>query len=105
MGARAGCGDGVWGAGAALGGRAAAASATAAAGGKPASSPTFGDGGAPNQPLPPAALPTAQVGSIFEYANQRPVFDVIQPDSPLYAPILGFFALTGLPTAGFLFYK
>jgi hypothetical protein len=33
------------------------------------------------------------------------VFDVIQPDSPLYTPILGFFAITGLPTAGYLFYK
>jgi hypothetical protein len=30
---------------------------------------------------------------------------VIYPDSPFYAPILGTFALTGLPTAGFLFYK
>lgn len=49
--------------------------------------------------------PSLQVGSIFEYANQRPVFDVIQPDSPLYTPILGFFAITGLPTAGYLFYK
>ncbi|KAI7839231.1 hypothetical protein COHA_007044 [Chlorella ohadii] len=47
----------------------------------------------------------AAIGSIFEYANQHAIFDVIQPDSPLYTPILGFFALTGLPTAGFLFYK
>ncbi|KAL4430667.1 hypothetical protein ABPG75_005923 [Micractinium tetrahymenae] len=47
----------------------------------------------------------AAVGSIFEYINQHAVFDVIQPDSPLYAPVLGFFAVTGLPTAGFLFYK
>ncbi|KAL4432428.1 hypothetical protein ABPG77_001727 [Micractinium sp. CCAP 211/92] len=47
----------------------------------------------------------AAIGSIFEYVNQHAVFDVIQPDSPLYAPILGFFAVTGLPTAGFLFYK
>lgn len=47
----------------------------------------------------------AAVGSIFEYANQRPVFDVIQPDSPLYTPILGFFAITGLPTSAFLFFK
>ena len=46
-----------------------------------------------------------QVGSIFEYANQHAIIDVIQPDSPLYTPILGFFALTGFPTAGFLFYK
>ena len=46
-----------------------------------------------------------QIGSIFEYANQHAIFDVIHPDSPLYTPILGFFALTGLPTAGFLFYR
>lgn len=58
---------------------------------------------APHPPHSPNPFP--QVGSVFEYVNQRAVFDVIQPDSPLYAPILGFFALTGLPTAGFLFYK
>lgn len=45
-------------------------------------------------------LPHTQVGSVFEYANQRPIFDVIYPGSPLYTPILGFFAVTGLPTAG-----
>ncbi|KAL2644088.1 hypothetical protein R1flu_011675 [Riccia fluitans] len=47
----------------------------------------------------------AAVGSIFEYFNKNPVFGVVQPDSPLWAPILGFFAITGLPSAGFLFYK
>ena len=57
----------------------------------------------PNPSLP--RRPCPQIGSVFEYANQHAIFDVIQPDSPLYAPILGFFAVTGLPTAGFLFYK
>lgn len=47
----------------------------------------------------------AAVGSVFEYFNKNPVFGVVSPDSPFYAPILGFFAFTGLPTAGFLFYK
>ena len=41
-----------------------------------------------------------QVGSIFEIINKNPVFGVIQPDSPLWLPILGLFAVTGLPTAG-----
>jgi hypothetical protein len=47
--------------------------------------------------LPRAAV---QVGSIFEYADRNPIFGVVQPDSPLWAPILGLFALTGLPMAG-----
>lgn len=47
----------------------------------------------------------AAVGSIFEYFNQNPIFGVVQPDSPLWAPILGVFAITGFPSAGFLFYK
>jgi hypothetical protein len=42
---------------------------------------------------------------VFEFFNKNPVFGVVQPDSPLYLPILGLFALTGLPTAGWLFYK
>jgi hypothetical protein len=33
------------------------------------------------------------------------VFGVLQPDSPLWAPVLLFMAVTGLPVAGFLFYK
>jgi hypothetical protein len=40
-----------------------------------------------------------QVGSIFEYFNQNPLFGVVQPDNPLWAPVLGLFAITGLPTA------
>lgn len=47
----------------------------------------------------------AAVGSIFEYFNQNPLFGVVQPDNPLWTPVLGLFAITGLPTAGFLFYK
>ena len=47
----------------------------------------------------------AAVGSIFEFTNKNPIFDVIYPDSPLYTPILGVFAVTGIPTAGFLFIK
>ena len=41
-----------------------------------------------------------QVGSIYEFANKNPIFGVIEADSPLYAPILGFFMVTGFPTAG-----
>lgn len=55
--------------------------------------------------LASAIVAIAAVGSIFEYTNKNPIFDIIQADSPLYTPILGIFALTGLPTSGFLFYK
>ena len=41
-----------------------------------------------------------QVGSVFEYLNGNAIFGVVQPDSPLYKPILGLFAVTGLPMAG-----
>lgn len=47
----------------------------------------------------------AAIGSIFEYSAHNAIFGVIQPDNFLYTPILGFFAITGLPTAGFLFFK
>jgi hypothetical protein len=46
-----------------------------------------------------------QVGSCFEWVNRNPIFGVVQPDSPLYTPVLGLFAITGLPTSGFLFYQ
>ena len=52
-----------------------------------------------------AIVAIAAVGSIFEYTSQNPIFDIIEADSPLYAPILGLFALTGLPTSGYLFYR
>jgi hypothetical protein len=40
------------------------------------------------------------VGSIFEWTAKNPIFGVLPPDNFLYTPILGLFALTGLPTAG-----
>jgi hypothetical protein len=40
-----------------------------------------------------------QIGSIFEYTNQRPVFGIVGSDSALYAPLLGFFVFTGIPTS------
>lgn len=66
---------------------------------------------------PPASLPfavwliasslvaIAAVGSAFELSAGRPAFGVVAPDSPFYLPLLGGFAATGLPTAGWLFYK
>ncbi|AQK86887.1 uncharacterized protein [Zea mays] len=47
----------------------------------------------------------AAIGSIFEYTNQRPVFGIVGPDSALYAPLLGFFVFTGIPTSAFLWFK
>lgn len=41
-----------------------------------------------------------QVGSVFEYFDGNAVFGVIPPDSPLWAPVLGLFAFTGIPMAG-----
>lgn len=40
-----------------------------------------------------------QIGSIFEYVNERPVFGVLSSDSVFYAPLLGFFAFTGIPSS------
>lgn len=45
------------------------------------------------------------MGSIFEFVNKNAIFGVLGPDSPLYTPILGLFAVTGLPTAGWLFFQ
>ncbi|KAG2435619.1 hypothetical protein HXX76_006822 [Chlamydomonas incerta] len=47
----------------------------------------------------------AAVGSIFELVDGNAIFGVIQPDSPLWAPILLLFGVTGIPTAGYLFIK
>ncbi|EMS67200.1 hypothetical protein TRIUR3_23958 [Triticum urartu] len=44
-------------------------------------------------------------GRAPKYTNGRAVFGVVGTDSPLYAPILGFFAVTGIPTSGYLWYK
>ena len=46
-----------------------------------------------------------QIGSVFEFFNKNSIFGVIEPSSPLYIPVLGVFAVTGLPTAGWLFLK
>ncbi|GLC40568.1 hypothetical protein PLESTB_000044000 [Pleodorina starrii] len=47
----------------------------------------------------------AAVGSIFEFVDRNAIFGVLPPENPLWAPILLFFAVTGFPTAGFLFVK
>ncbi|XP_031257493.1 uncharacterized protein LOC116127810 [Pistacia vera] len=47
----------------------------------------------------------AAIGSIFEYVNQKPVFGILNSDSIFYAPLLGFFAFTGIPTSAFLWFK
>uniref|UniRef100_A0A7S3VM01 Uncharacterized protein n=1 Tax=Dunaliella tertiolecta TaxID=3047 RepID=A0A7S3VM01_DUNTE len=45
----------------------------------------------------------AATGSIFEYVDKNPIFGLVQPDNPLWAPILLFMAITGFPTAAYLF--
>ena len=45
----------------------------------------------------------AAVGSVFEYIYRNPIFGVVPSTSPLYTPVLIFFAVTGLPTAAVLF--
>ncbi|XWS65129.1 hypothetical protein CRYUN_Cryun05aG0064400 [Craigia yunnanensis] len=55
--------------------------------------------------LASAVTAIAAIGSIFEYVNQRPVFGVLNSDSIFYAPLLGFFAFTGIPTSAFLWFK
>ncbi|KAL8266000.1 hypothetical protein R6Q59_003344 [Mikania micrantha] len=55
--------------------------------------------------LASAVTAIAAIGSVFEYANQRPVFGLLNSDSIFYAPVLGFFAFTGVPTAAFLWFK
>ncbi|KAK1384537.1 putative Transmembrane protein [Heracleum sosnowskyi] len=55
--------------------------------------------------LASAITAIAAIGSVFEYINQKPVFGVLGTDSIFYAPVLGFFAITGIPTSGFLWYK
>ncbi|KAE9466316.1 hypothetical protein C3L33_01785, partial [Rhododendron williamsianum] len=49
--------------------------------------------------LASAITAIAAIGSVFEYVNQKPVFGVLGSDSVFYAPVLGFFAFTGIPTA------
>eukprot|EP00252_Welwitschia_mirabilis_P025960 TRINITY_DN8306_c0_g1_i1.p1 TRINITY_DN8306_c0_g1~~TRINITY_DN8306_c0_g1_i1.p1 ORF type:complete len:206 (-),score=20.24 TRINITY_DN8306_c0_g1_i1:443-1060(-) len=55
--------------------------------------------------LSSAIVAIAAVGSMFEYANQKPVFGVLNPESVFYAPVLGFFVITGIPTSVFLWFK
>ncbi|CBI37624.3 unnamed protein product, partial [Vitis vinifera] len=55
--------------------------------------------------LTSAVTAIAAIGSIFEYANKRPVFGVLSSDSIFYAPLLGFFVFTGIPTSAFLWFK
>ncbi|GAB2279050.1 hypothetical protein Dimus_013711 [Dionaea muscipula] len=55
--------------------------------------------------LASAVTAIAAIGSVFEYVNQKPVFGVVNSDSILYGPLLGFFAITGIPTSAFLWFK
>lgn len=55
--------------------------------------------------LASAVTAIAAIGSVFEYANEKPVFGVVYPDSIFYTPLLGFFAFTGIPTSAFLWFK
>ncbi|GAV79027.1 hypothetical protein CFOL_v3_22492 [Cephalotus follicularis] len=52
-----------------------------------------------------AVTAIAAIGSMFEYVNKKPVFGVLNSDSIFYAPLLGFFVFTGIPTAAFLWFK
>jgi len=47
----------------------------------------------------------AATGSAFEYAYKNPIFGVVSADSALYAPILGWFVITGFPLAGWFWKK
>ena len=47
----------------------------------------------------------AAVGCIFEYVDRNPFFGLVQPESPLWAPILISLAVTGFPTSALLFKK
>mmetsp|Transcript_18932 Transcript_18932/g.56412 ORF Transcript_18932/g.56412 Transcript_18932/m.56412 type:complete len:178 (+) Transcript_18932:75-608(+) len=47
----------------------------------------------------------AAVGCIFEYTDRNAFFGLIQPDSPLWAPVLITLAVTGFPSAGYMFYR
>ncbi|KAF3330673.1 hypothetical protein FCM35_KLT04027 [Carex littledalei] len=55
--------------------------------------------------LASAVTAIAAIGSIFEYVNKKPVFGLLNSDSIFYAPLLGFFVFTGIPTSGYLWYK
>ncbi|PRQ47156.1 uncharacterized protein LOC133714985 [Rosa rugosa] len=55
--------------------------------------------------LASAVTAIAAIGSVFEYVNDKPVFGVLNSDSIFYAPVLGFFAFTGIPTSAFLWFR
>ncbi|XP_073296655.1 uncharacterized protein [Primulina huaijiensis] len=55
--------------------------------------------------LSSAVAAVAAIGSIFEYANERPVFGILNSDSVFYAPLLGFFVSVGIPASAFLWFK
>ncbi|KAL3838803.1 hypothetical protein ACJIZ3_023394 [Penstemon smallii] len=55
--------------------------------------------------LASAITAIAAIGSVFEYVNQKPVFGVLDSDSVFYAPVLGFFAFTGIPSSAYLWFK
>ncbi|CAA7019314.1 unnamed protein product [Microthlaspi erraticum] len=55
--------------------------------------------------LASAITAIAAIGSVFEYSSKNPVFGVLESDSIFYTPVLGFFALTGIPTSIFLWFK
>ncbi|XP_041022416.1 uncharacterized protein LOC121263537 [Juglans microcarpa x Juglans regia] len=55
--------------------------------------------------LASAVTAIAAIGSVFEYVNLRPVFGILKSDSIFYAPLLGFFAFTGIPVSTFLWLK
>ncbi|XP_050376165.1 uncharacterized protein LOC126793623 isoform X2 [Argentina anserina] len=55
--------------------------------------------------LASAVTAIAAIGSVFEYVNDKPVFGVLYSDSIFYAPVLGFFAFTGIPTSAFLWFR
>ncbi|KAJ9518890.1 hypothetical protein QJQ45_026252 [Haematococcus lacustris] len=45
----------------------------------------------------------AATGSIYEYQSHNAIFGVLQPDNPLWAPILLVMSVSGYPVAGLLF--
>ncbi|VFQ74920.1 unnamed protein product [Cuscuta campestris] len=47
----------------------------------------------------------AAIGSVFEYVSKNPVFGIVRSDSVFYTPLLGFFAVTGIPTSAYLWFK
>ncbi|CAN8254737.1 unnamed protein product [Cochlearia groenlandica] len=55
--------------------------------------------------LASAITAIASIGSVFEYSSKNPVFGVLDSDSIFYTPILGFFAITGIPTSVYLWFK